>query len=100
MYNDDSDYKLEWSPEKRKLAEDALPLAEAWYDCACFDNKQPTEFCEHYLGMGMPYSLCKKCADENGYRITEWPKEYYDEVPEIYEGRKCEYCSEVSGLYY
>jgi len=87
-YNDNHSSPLFWTEEKREATLEALPSGVGWYACDCGNTET---FCEHYLGMGMPYWLCGKHTE--GY----YPQE---DGPIPQPDRKCEHCVKASGLYY
>ncbi len=55
-----------------------------WFSCKC---KNTTNFCPHYLGMGMPYWLCKKHVLETKINYDLTPVDNEDKI------RDCEHCS-------
>jgi hypothetical protein len=67
-----------------------LPVGQAWYACEC-DGAEG--FCDHYLGMCMPYALCAHNGEIEGYvKVGSG----FGKAKE----RKCELCVVESGVYY
>lgn len=94
-YNDDSICKLDWSPKKRKITLDAIPLGIGWFSCNCNPNNKG--FCSHYLGMCMPYSLCLEHSKIQGFKSD--PDGWGGGNPQATD-KKCDRCILISGLYY